>query len=283
MMKNVYLTTLLFLSASISLFAQETEKIKPRLEFTYLKYTDGSRLLTANVYSVKNRISYPVINSKVQFEVGSYKADVLTNSRGIAYLLIDKRTSVEKNAEGFSHFKASFNGNDTLESINDEKLVKDVFLNLILEDVDSIRTIKTRLLTLNEKGDTIPLSGVTVSFYVPRMVNPLKIGEETTDDNGSISLEFPNDLPGSSDSTITVIAKIEEHEQYANVETRKMAHWGIPIIHRIPESHRALWTEIAPVWMIVTLTIMLLGVWGHYIFAIIQLILIKKESKQQKV
>jgi len=45
---------------------------------------------------------------------------------------------------------------------------------------------------------------------------------------------------------------------------------------------RELWTPIAPVWMIVTLIIMLAGVWGHYIFAVIQLIIIKHQSKQKK-
>ena len=33
--------------------------------------------------------------------------------------------------------------------------------------------------------------------------------------------------------------------------------------------------------MIITLTILLSGVWGHYIYVIIQLVLIKKEANQK--
>jgi hypothetical protein len=35
-------------------------------------------------------------------------------------------------------------------------------------------------------------------------------------------------------------------------------------------------------WMIITLSILLMGVWGHYFFAIISLIRIKIEAKREK-
>ncbi len=41
---------------------------------------------------------------------------------------------------------------------------------------------------------------------------------------------------------------------------------------------RELWTPIAPMWMIITLIIMLAGVWGHYIYAIVQLIGIRRSK-----
>jgi len=79
---------------------------------------------------------------------------------------------------------------------------------------------------------------------------------------------------------VHVFARIEENEQFANIEVSQNHLWGIPSIHGVSGSHRALWTEIAPMWMIVTLTILLSGVWGNYIYVIIQLILIKRESKK---
>ena len=85
-----------------------------------------------------------------------------------------------------------------------------------------------------------------------------------------------------ADGKVLVIAKVEENEQYANVETEMNYSWGVPSMHGLSGSHRALWTPIAPMWMIVTLTVLLSGVWGHYIYVIIQLILIKRESKKLK-
>ena len=61
---------------------------------------------------------------------------------------------------------------------------------------------------------------------------------------------------------------------------RQEIKWGIPGIHPTGESKRELWTAIAPRWMIFTLSIMLAGVWGHYIFAIISLIRIKKAGEK---
>jgi len=43
-----------------------------------------------------------------------------------------------------------------------------------------------------------------------------------------------------------------------------------------------LWTPIAPLWMIITLIIMLAGVWAHYFYAVYELIMIKRLSKKEK-
>lgn len=273
---------ILFAFAITFVQAQESKKIAPRLDFTYVKKTDGSKLLTASLYIIKNRISYPVSGSDITYQIGELNLGIKTNSEGKAYLVLDTQRNPDKNEDGLCKFVASFSGNDTLEEVSQEILVKDVSIELNLEEIDSVRTINILVTETSEDGERVPVSGQAVNIYVPRMFSMLKIGEETTDDDGKISVEFPNDLPGNTDSTIVVFARIEENEVYANVENSQKAQWGIPIIHRIPESHRALWTEIAPVWMIITLTVMLLGVWGHYIFAIIQLLLIKRESKKNQ-
>jgi hypothetical protein len=50
----------------------------------------------------------------------------------------------------------------------------------------------------------------------------------------------------------------------------------------VPVTHRALWTKIAPRWMIYSLSILLAGVWGHYMFAVISLIRIKIDADKKK-
>jgi hypothetical protein len=80
-----------------------------------------------------------------------------------------------------------------------------------------------------------------------------------------------------------VIAKIEENDNFGNVQGKSTVSWGIPKQYFLAERPaRELWTPVAPVWMIVTLIVMLLGVWGHYIYAVIQLVIIKRHSKQKK-
>jgi hypothetical protein len=275
---------LLVLFGRIDIFAQEeASKKTPRLEFSYLKRADGNKLLKTNLYLFENRITKPLTDAKIIYTIGSdsVRAEVLTNNEGIAYLNIDKDTKISVDSDDLMLFTSSFEGNDTLEALSESLQVKDATIQMFLEIIDSVRTAKAKL-TTRTSGEETPLAGENINFYVPRMFSLLKVGEGTTDEEGFVSVEFPNDLPGNSDSSLIVIAKLEEHEVYANIEAKQISNWGIPIIHRIPESHRALWTEIAPLWMIITLTILLCGVWGHYIFVIIQLILVRIEGRKQK-
>jgi hypothetical protein len=264
-------------------FAQEsTGKESPTLDFTYLKKSDGSKLLTATLTIFRNRITYPIIGSEIAFLVGTdtITAVIPTNSDGKAYLLVQPGVVLPANDEGFTPLTVRFGGNDTLENTESSIAVKDAMLKMSLDLVDSVKTVTVWAFTSDGQNDSIPLTGESVNVYVSRMFSPLKIGEGSFDDQGRVIFEFPADLPGESDGTVHVFARIEENEQFANIEVSQNHLWGIPSVHGVSGSHRALWTEIAPMWMIVTLTILLSGVWGHYIYVIIQLILIKRESKK---
>jgi hypothetical protein len=160
-----------------------------------------------------------------------------------------------------------------------ENTLKKVILNMTLTEVDSIKTVTVTAHTFDNDKE-IPVSGETVSVFVPRMFSNFTIGELTLDDAGSASLEFPSDLPGGKDGNLTIVAAFIDNPTYGNVEKRETIRWGIPTDY-LPTSHRALWTQRAPGWMIYTLSILLAGVWGHYFFAIISLIRIRIDAKKK--
>jgi hypothetical protein len=276
----------LFVSNTLIVSGQELAvKESPTLDFTYLKKSDGSKLLTATLTIFRNRITYPIVGSKITFFLGTDTSTVVipANADGKAYLIVQPGAALPVNKDGFTKCVAAFGGNDTLESVETTIAVKDAVLKMSLDLVDSVKTVTVWAFIPGNDGDSIPLAGETVNVYVERMFSPLKIGEGTFDEGGRFTCEFPPDLPGEADGTVRIIARIEENEQYANIENERNYPWGVPSMHGATGSHRALWTEIAPMWMIITLTILLLGVWGHYIYAIIQLILIKRESKKLKL
>ena len=283
LIKGFKVTLLLFLPILLS--AQESvERESPTLDFVYLKKDDGSKLLTATLTIFRNRIIYPVSGDKISFCLGtdSVTAVVNTNSDGKAYLLIQPGANLPLDKEGFTRCQVKYEGNDTLEPAESSLSVRDAVLKMKLDIIDSIKTVSLWAFRKGTGHDNIPLAGEPVHVYVSRMLSLLKIGEGTFDDQGSFTLEFPADLPGDAEGNVLVIARIEENEQFANIETSSNHNWGVPSMHGYSGSHRALWTPIAPMWMIVTLTVLLLGVWGHYIYVIIQLILIKRESKKLK-
>jgi hypothetical protein len=161
-----------------------------------------------------------------------------------------------------------------------ESAFKEVVMNMTLTEVDSIKTVTVTAHTI-DNGKEVPVAGETVTVFVPRMFSNLIIAELSLDEAGTASTEFPSDLPGGKDGNLTIVAAFIDNSTYGNIEKREIKHWGIPTDY-LPASHRALWTQRAPGWMIYTLSVLLAGVWGHYLFAVISLIRIKINADRLK-
>ena len=288
-MKNrssIIIAALLFiLMVSFPLFSQEKAAISPYIQLQYFKYTDDTRLLKTTLTYSLNRMEIPLPGIEISFfsEAAGKKllGTALTDENGVAGLELNKEISLPLNEGGLWAFSTEFKGNDSIEAGNSELTIKDIKLEMTLQEVDTIRTISLKAFT-SENRKEIPVSGETVMIYVPRMFSLLPVGEASLDENGTASLEFPPDIPGDNEGNLTIISKFEEHPVFGNVEVKVVKKWGVPVLNSAPIAHRALWTKTAPMWMIITLSILLTGVWGHYLFAIISLIRIKRESKKQK-
>lgn len=282
--KVFLLLSFLTLTSNFS-FSQEKAKITPYISFQYFKDNDDNGFLKTTVTYSMNRMELPLPGMKIAFYSGSGKkvalAEIMTDEKGVAKynLSRDSGPSVEKNA--MVPFSTMFGGNDTVESATADLLIRDVTLKMELKEIDSIKSISLTVEKV-ENGKMVPVSGEKLMVYVPRMFSLLPIGEATLDESGKASIEFPASLPGDKDGNITIISRIEEHPEFGNVEKRTTLKWGVPAISSAQSSHRALWTKTAPKWMIYTLSILLIGVWGHYLFAIISLIRIRIDAKRKE-
>ncbi len=285
--KSIY--TILFLLLlpvfSLELHSQDATMISPYLTFQYFMNTEGGRYLQTILTYSHNRMELPLPGMEIAFySDGGQKvllAKSTTDSKGIAKFDLGNEIRLGKDASGMWAFSAEFAGNDTIEKGVSEISVRDMRLDLNLTEADSIKTI-TATATTTEGGNEKPVAGETVIVYVPRMFSLLPVGEINLDDKGTGSIEFPSDLPGDKDGKLVILARIEENEIYGNVEKRETVKWGLPTDYSVPVTHRALWTKIAPRWMIYTLSVLLAGVWGHYLFAIISLIRIKIDADRKK-
>lgn len=276
---------LLVLPLTVNSFSQEAEKISPYIQLQYFKNNDDQSSLQATLTYSENRMENPLPGMEIHFYTGGTKkellATVLTDEKGIASLPVNNIARLPVNSEGQWQFETEFSGNDTIEASSSELQVKDVQLKMTLSEIDSIKTITLNALaSLN--GRQVPVAGEVVMIYVPRMFSLLPVAEATLDDNGTVSVDFPSDLPGDNEGNLKIIARFEENPTYGNVEKNIVQKWGIPTSYAVPKTHRALWTKTPPTWMIITLSILLAGVWGHYLFAIISLILIKIDARGKK-
>lgn len=282
---SIFLTAL-FLISTISgqVLSQDQRIISPYFSLNYFKNSDDLQYLEAALTYSRNRMEIPLPAIVISFYSGSDSkmlGTAITNEKGIATFDISEINSLTQSNQGLYAFSAKFAGNDTVESVNADLLIRDIKLEMVLSEVDSVKTISLSALT-SEINKAVPVSGETVIVYVTRMFSLLPVGEVSLDENGIGTLEFPSDLPGDADGNITIISKFEEHPDFGNVERRIVAKWGVPYVSSTPAAHRALWTKTPPWWMIITLSILLSGVWGHYLYAIICLIRIKRNSKRNE-
>lgn len=287
-MKRKISLTLLLLSLlssnSIYSYSQEKPKISPYIQLQYFKDNDENSFLKTTLTYSKNRMELPLPGMKIIFYSGPEKksrlTEIITDDKGVAIYNLKHESDFLIDKNGLWPFRSVFDGNDTIESGLSELLIRDVTLTMTLTEIDSIKTIGLNAKKM-EKGKEIPVSGDKVTLYIPRMFSLLPIGEATLDESGSAAVEFPASLPGDKEGNVTIIARFEEHAEFGNIERKATLKWGLPPTYIVPAGHRALWTKTAPKWMIYTLSILLSGVWGHYLFALISLIRIRIEAKKK--
>jgi hypothetical protein len=280
---RLFLFTIL-IAAPEWIHSQEVSMISPYISLQYFKDNDDNCYLKTTLSWSSNRMELPLPGMKISFSSGTSEkrilAETITDEKGVAIFNLGDKSVYSRDESGMWEFSTDFEGNDTIEAGTAELLIRDASMKMELKS-DSIKILLLHAGKL-ENGKMIPASGELISVYVPRMFSMLPVGEATLDDNGEASLEFPSDLPGDIDGNIIIIAKFEEHPEFGNIERSTTVEWGIPSILTDHSSHRALWTKTAPKWMIYTLTILLVGVWGHYVFAFISLIRIRIDAKNTK-
>jgi hypothetical protein len=273
-------------SSSIT-FAQ-AEKTPLNVELTTWKYSDGTRTLIDKVSTTGENGNIPVEGLTIIFINGDQgKENILgtavTGADGRAVFTVTGDTRLMCNSAGLIRFLAKSEENDTFPASETSLEVKDARIEIGFAEIDSVRKITYRGVIKNAKGEEEPLVNMDVYFFVPRMFSMLKIVDGWLGEDGKGESDFPLTLSGDSTGVIKIYARIEENADFGNLEAVGESNWALKKHGFNPEGpQRELWTPIAPLWMIITLIVMLTGVWAHYIYAVIQLILINKAGKEKK-
>ncbi len=288
--KSGVILAILMLAAAIQLFAQApTETTAPAstvLRFNCISTSDDSIKLISTVSvkheeGSKNLANAPVMFYAVEKDGDTKIGESKTDMHGVAVLKIPARNKYARNEEQLLDLKASYNGNDKFEPSEGEFSLKPAKLVVSFYEEDSVRYVKVVGTQFNADGTETSIGETDVIIGVPKMLSMLTIEQISLDADGIGTAEFPKDIIGDSLGNLTVVASIEENDIFGNVKGSATNTWGLQKHLISPDRPtRELWTPIAPLWMIITLIIMLTGVWGHYVYAIIQLVMISKSSKR---
>ena len=150
-----------------------------------------------------------------------------------------------------------------------QDVMEDAILSISFSEDNDSKIITTK--AVDQSG--VPIEDLELYYFVKRTFSLLPIGDpfNTTNENGIIKVEFPNDLPGDTEGNIIVVVKILESDLYNNQTLEVSKNWGIPTVLKDPESEkRSLWAAAAnaPISLIAIVSSMIIAVW-YIIFYII--------------
>ena len=260
------------------------ENYRSDLQVFYLK-NGQNKSFTTTLNRVRDGNSRPNKNAVVKLFGGENKDQVLgeigMGDRGKVVFNLKPTAVLSKDKDGFYTVTAVYEGNDSIDPGEAQVKFQDFNISMELRAQDSTKTVVVNCYTLNDKGEKVPAKEIPVNFYVSRMFSNLKVGDATTDENGDCTFDFPANIVGDSVGNLNILARIDEHELYGNVQVAQQSRWGVPTMHKIPIGYRALWTQVAPTWMVITLIILLSGVWGHYAFAIYRMSRLPKQAVEE--
>ena len=130
-----------------------------------------------------------------------------------------------------------------------------------------------------------PVKGIDIHFYAKKSFGllPLAGDNTTTDENGEASIDFPTDLPGDASGNVIVIARVEDDDNLGTVEASNTINWGVPVKTDQDKAPRELWSSgnNAPWPLTITITSVVVIVWGIIFYMFFQLVAIKRAGKSQ--
>lgn len=273
---------ILFTSVSHAVtFDEQDPKISPYMLFSYLKDSDSRKILQVKMTNITQTGEQPLPGLKISFyNNDNLLGEAITGASGNAKHVISNISDLSKNDDGSWSFTAVFTGDSITDETSGELSILDVDIEMKLSEEDGERIV-TLSATAPSADGPVPVTGEEIGVYVPRMFSLLPVSTGVLDESGIFRTKFPEDIPGDSLGNLTVIGRFNDNYFYGNVEKREVIGWGT-MAEKASPVYRSLWSTLAPKWMVITLAVMLLGVWGHYSLVIINLFRIRKESLKKK-
>lgn len=150
-----------------------------------------------------------------------------------------------------------------------QEVMQNAILSISFSEDNDTKIITTK--AVDQSG--MPIEDLELYYFVKRTFSLLPIGDpfNSTDENGIIEVEFPNDLSGDTSGNVIIVVKILESDIYNDQTLEVSKNWGIPTVLEDPKAEkRSLWAAAAnaPISLIVIVSSMIIAVW-YIIFYII--------------
>ncbi len=279
------LLSALLLLSGYNGFSQGAQKSDLSIAISYFNTNNHIPYLAVNVKSKITGRFQPVGGVAVKLyldkdSAGTFIGRVVTSEKGEAHTFIP--SSVQKEwASSKSHtFLATFDGDKVYESAKADLTVARAKILINTSDKSITATV------LQLKDTTwVPVKGADVKIAVRRLGGDLPVNETptfTTDSTGNVSADFKRDsIPGDAKGNITLVAKVEDNDQFGNLSIEKTVPWGSKFQYVSTFDQRTLFATRAkaPIWLIFVANGIILAVWITLILLVINIFKIRKLGK----
>jgi hypothetical protein len=258
----------------------KTEKGTINLGLTYHQLNNDLPIIKVSAKTKKDRKFEPVEGEEINLffmaqTSNGFIGRVKTNSHGAGSLTLPERFKSQWNSLSSFTFIGTLADTTRFMYQSAELEISKAKIELILEDVDSVRTIQAKVLAFQDTG-WVAQPETEIKLVVRRLMSDLTATEEetyTTDENGDVSAEFNLIIPGGAQGDIIIGAKIEDHEVFGSLVTAKTAKWGLPLVPDNSFAKRTLWAtrDKTPLWLLIFPNLIIVGVWGIIFFLVYQI------------
>lgn len=264
--------------------AVSSGKKQASLQVSFYKGSDCVRTAVVRVEeSDENKMLNDVAGVAINFYAPDHDTlifiqKIITDEQGTATLVISKKIPVD--SEGKMNIIAKIENNTDYADTEISGSIKEASIFLKTTISDTIKLIIASVTQVDANGNSTPLKDIDVTFYVKRMFGLMKLGEDatiTTDENGKANVNFPGNIKGDAQGTITILARIENDENFGTVETKALEKWGEPVAAENNPFPRTLWGLKAPLWMLISFLAAVSGISVTLIYVLYQLYKIKTE------
>ncbi len=260
-MNPVYMLTrsfLIIISLFISLISLGQEKQKVYMSMDTKMIVNEYRLIEVTLRTRVDGKFHPIQDAEVEILMKTEESDkslanILTNTEGVASLVIEKDYSYFKDEEGKYTILAKFKGNNNFKKASKRVKVRDLSLKAGFNEVDSVKKINISALEFIKDSLTIPEKDVDYKVFVDRMFADLELASGTFKE-GEAEVIIPNDIPGNPTGYINLIIRVDERD-YQLVELTTEINWGVPL--KIEEARNKNATTISYIAFMITSVIVI--------------------------
>lgn len=249
------------------------------LKFSYTKLPDKTIRLEAELTKGPPSNSIPVSDKPITFFAEDTArillGEVQTGSKGTAILDVSPEYKLPRDGENQCLFTARLVG-DKKEGIREEtKLIKNINVDFEFTVKYGEKFVNVNITEPGNNKKDIPVSDALVYAYVERLFSLYEFGADFSDEEGKLVFDFPGDMPGDKNGNLNIIVRIPESEEYGNVEVARTINWGIPVPVASGDKVKTLWSDEAPLWMIIAVMVILGGAWFNFFLALSKILKIR--------